>query len=79
MSPRVQQWLSRIFFLIGLGCLALAGWLWWNDRTPVPVLRVEAPIDLGAVAVAADHAVEVPVVNTGSEPIRLVGLENELC
>jgi hypothetical protein len=79
MGPRVQQSLSRIFFLIGLGCLVLAGWLWWIDRPPAAVLRVEAPIELGGVAVAADHAVDVPVVNTGSEPIRLVGLENELC
>ena len=79
MSARVQQWLSHFLFLIGLGCLVVAGWLWWSDRPPASVLRVAGPIDVGAIAADADHAVVVPVTNTGSETIRLVGIDNELC
>jgi uncharacterized iron-regulated membrane protein len=79
MSVRVQQWMSRVFLLIGIGCLVLGGWLWWIDRPPVSVLRIDGPVEVGAVAAAAEHAVEIPVTNTGSEAIRLVGLDNDFC
>lgn len=79
MSPRTYQLLSRLFFAISVGCFGLGGWLWWADRTPAAVLRVDGPVELGTIAAAADHALEVPVTNTGSEPIRLAGLDGELC
>ena len=79
MSPRTYQWLSRLFFAIAVGCFALGGWLWWADRPPASVLRVDAPVQLGTIAAAVDHAVEVPVTNTGSATIRLAGLDGELC
>ncbi|GEM_PF-6616351 len=68
MSPRNYQWLSRLFFAISVGCFALGGWLWWADRPPASVLRVDGPVQLGTVAADAEHAVEVPVTNTRSEP-----------
>lgn len=79
MSARVQQWLSRIFLLIGIGCLVLGGWLGWIDRPPASVLRIDGPAQVGEIAADAEHAVEVSVTNTGSETIRLVGIDNELC
>ena len=79
MSPRLAAWLSRILFAVSAGCLVAGVWLWWNDRPPVSVLRLDSPVNIGTIAVGADHAVEIPVTNTGSEPIRLVGLDGEEC
>ena len=79
MSPRTCLWLSRLLVAISAACFVAGGWLWWNDRVPASVLHMDGPVQLGVIAAAADHAVEVPVTNTGSLPIRLVGLDGELC
>jgi hypothetical protein len=41
MSARIAHLLSWLFLLIGVGCLAAGGWLWWTDGVPAPVLVVE--------------------------------------
>lgn len=78
MSPRVANVFSLLFLAIGLGCAAAGGWLWWTDGVPAPVLAVE-PLQVGAVATGVDHPVEIPVVNTGREAIRLAGIDGEWC
>ena len=79
MSPRASLLLSRFFFFLAVVLFAAAGWLWWHDRPPASVLRVDGPIELGAIAAAADHPLEIPVANIGREEIRLAGLDGELC
>jgi hypothetical protein len=79
MSPRLAAWLSRILFAVAAGCFVAGAWLWWADRPPVSVLKFETPVNVGTLAVDADHIVEIPVANTGRETIRLVGLDGEEC
>jgi hypothetical protein len=79
VSPRLAGVLSRILFAVAAVCFIAGAWLWWNDRPPVSVLQVESPVNVGTLAVDADHFVEIPVTNTGREAIRLVGPDGEEC
>ena len=75
----VYRLLSRLFTLIAVVCFVAAGWLWWDARAAEPLV-VDAPeMDLGAVAQTKPRIVEIAVTNIGAAPLRLAGLDNELC
>jgi len=75
----VYRFLSRLFFLIAVGCFIAAGWLWWDARAAEPLV-IDAPeIDLGVVTQKEPRIVEIAVTNRGPAPLRLAGLDNELC
>ena len=79
MSLTSSPWLPRLLVAVGAGLIATGGWLGWRDGAPDSVLHVDGPVQLGTIRTAADHAMVVSVTNTGREPIRLAGLDGELC
>lgn len=77
MNPyRVLFWLCAV---TSAACIAVGGWLWWNERD-VPLLVVDTPlVEVGEVPPRETRILEISVTNTSSHPLRLAGLDGELC
>ncbi len=73
---RVLFWLCAF---ASAACLALGGWMWWNERD-LPLLVVDRPVhEVGDVPCKEGRTLEISVTNTSSHPLRLAGLDGELC
>ena len=68
----------------GMGVLACASaivalWMWWQNREQAFLTVQEPNRDLGDLVIGEDHFFDVAVHNSGSRPLWIHGLANDLC
>jgi hypothetical protein len=76
---QIYRYLFWLCLFVSLACFAAGGWLWYSERD-VPLLVVDNPsVDVGTVAAKEARIIEVSVQNTSPHPLRLAGVDGELC
>jgi hypothetical protein len=69
----ILSWMSIVFFVVGAGILAYAGYLYATQQTG-PVVHVANAEQELTLEANKNRTVTFEVVNTGRKPVRAVGL-----
>jgi hypothetical protein len=73
---RIAFWLCAA---ASAACFVVGGWLWWSE-SDAPLLLVDTPlIEVAAISRGQARKLEIAVTNPSSHPLRLAGLDGELC